>query len=48
MNIGAETLSEHVKALELAAKEGDCQYICEHHDKVMTEYGELLGELSVE
>ena len=23
-------------------------YICEHHDEVMTEYGELLGELSVE
>lgn len=45
LNIGAEKLSEHAKALELAAKDGNYQYIHEYHDKVMTEYGELLTEL---
>lgn len=45
LNIGAEKLSEHAKSLELAAKEGDYPYIREHHDEVMTEYGELLAEL---
>ena len=45
MTIGAVKLSEHAKALELAAKGGDYQYIREHHDEVMAEYGELLEEL---
>lgn len=45
LNIGAEKLSEKVKALELAAKAADYQYIREHHKEVMTEYGILLGEL---
>lgn len=46
LNIGAEKLSEHAKALEFAAKDADYQYIHEHHDEVITEYGELLTELS--
>lgn len=46
LNIGAEKLSEHAKALELAARDADYQYIHEHHDEVITEYGELLTELS--
>lgn len=45
LNIGAEKLSEHAKALELAAKDTDYTYIREHHDEVMTEYGKLLTEL---
>ena len=45
LNIGAEKLSEHARALELAAKNGDYQYIHEHHDEVIAEYGELLTEL---
>lgn len=46
MNIGAEKLSEQAKALEFAADEENYQYIREHHDEVMTEYGKLLEELS--
>lgn len=45
LNIGAETLSEHAKALEFAAKEENYSYIREHHAEVMKEYGELLKEL---
>ena len=45
LNIGAEKLSEHARALELAAKNGDYQYIHEHHGEVIAEYGELLTEL---
>ena len=45
LNIGAQTLSEHAKDLELAVKEADEQYIKEHHAEVMEEYGKLLEEL---
>ena len=45
LNIGAETLSEHAKALEFAAKEENYSCIREHHAEVMKEYGELLKEL---
>ena len=45
LNIGAEKLSEHAKALEQAAKNADYQYIHEHHDEVMAEYARLLAEL---
>lgn len=45
LNIGAEALSEHAKALEFAAKGADYQYIHEHHNEVMTEYENLLKEL---
>ena len=43
--IGAERLSEHAKALELAAKDADYLYIHKHHKETMEEYGELLAEL---
>lgn len=39
----ADTTKE--KALELATKNADYPYIQEHHEEVMTEYGELLVEL---
>ena len=45
LNIGAEKLSEHAKALESAAQNGDHSYIHAHHANVMTEYGDLLEEL---
>ena len=45
LNIGAEKLSEHAKALEFAAKDADYPYIREHHAGVIAEYGELLAEL---
>lgn len=47
LNIGAETLSEHAKALEFAAKDNDYEYIREHHAEVMAEYGKLLTELGM-
>ena len=45
LTIGAEKLSEHAKALELATKNADYSYIQEHHKEVMTEYEQLLTEL---
>lgn len=45
LNIGAEKLSEHAKALESAVQTGDYPYIHAHHAKVMSEYGNLLEEL---
>ena len=45
LNIGAVTLSEHAKALEKAAKEGDIPYIREHHAAVMEEYNTLMEQL---
>ena len=37
-------LSAHAKALELAAKDADYQYIREHHAEVMEADGALLRE----
>ncbi|MBP3856165.1 MAG: response regulator [Ruminiclostridium sp.] len=45
LNIGAETVSAHAKALEFAAKDGNHSYIREHHAEVLAEYGELLDKL---
>ena len=45
LNIGAVTLSEHAKALEYAAKDGDHTYIKENHQCVFDEYSELLAVL---
>ena len=45
LSIGAETLSEHAKALELAAKNSDFEYIHAHHKEVMEEYDELITRL---
>lgn len=45
LNIGADMLSEHAKALEYAAKDGNHAYIREHHASVLKEYEELLEKL---
>ncbi len=45
LNIGAVELSEHAKALELAAKEGNYGYIRENHKKVFDEYSEMLNKI---
>lgn len=45
MTIGAVTLSENAKAQELAAKDGDENYVISHHQAVMEQYASLLGEL---
>ena len=45
LNIGAVELSEHAKALELAAKEGNYGYIRENHKKVFDEYSEMLDKI---
>lgn len=42
LTIGAVHLSEEAKALELAAKEGDTDYIRAHHKAVMEEYTQFL------
>ena len=45
MTIGAVTLSEEAKALEMAARDGDEDYIIEHHQPVMEQYRSLLDSL---
>ncbi len=45
LSIGAAGLSEQAKALESAAKETNISYIKENHEKVMTEYQNLLDGL---
>lgn len=45
LTIGAVSLSEHAKALEMAAKDGDEDYILSHHQAVMEEYRSLLDKL---
>ena len=41
--IGALMLSEHARCLEFALKDGDTEYVKEHHRELMSEYGELLA-----
>ena len=45
LNIGAEELSGHAKALEFAAKEGNFDYIREHNKEVIDEYGTMLEQI---
>lgn len=45
LTIGAVSLSEHAKALEMAAKDGDEDYILTNHQAVMEEYESLLDKL---
>ena len=45
LTIGAAHLSVEAKALEMAAKEGNMDYIRSHHDGVMDEYKELTDHL---
>lgn len=45
LNIGAEALSDHAKALESAVQTADYPYILAHHAEVMMEYEKLLEEL---
>ena len=51
LNIGARTLSERAKALEMAGKKGEEAYIREHHEAVMALYAQVAaasGELARE
>lgn len=45
LTIGADELSEHAKALELAVKEGNDSFVKEHHEAFMQEYDKLLEQL---
>ena len=45
-SIGAMHLSEHARALEIAAREKDMDYIKKNHICVMAEYKELLERIS--
>ena len=45
LTIGAVTLSEEAKALEMAARDGDESYILSHHQSVMIHYIDLLDSL---
>ena len=42
LTIGAVLLSDHAKALEMAAKANDTAFIRSHHDALMEEYTEVL------
>lgn len=43
--IGADELAEHAKALEMASKNGDSDYIRLHHKALLEEYAELTDRL---
>ena len=43
--IGAEVISDHAKALEFAAADGDTDFIRQHHEKFVSEYRELLEHI---
>ena len=45
LTIGAVSLSEEAKALEMAAKNGDEDYIVSQHQAVMEKYRELRAKL---
>ncbi len=45
LTIGAVNLSEEAKALEMAAKEGDVDYIRLHHKGVLEEYIGLTNRM---
>lgn len=45
LTIGASEMSAAAKALEFAVKENNLDYIKEHHESVMEEYGKLLEKL---
>lgn len=45
LTIGAVALSEEAKALEMAAKDEDVDYILSHHQEVMEKYTGLLNVL---
>ena len=45
LTIGAVSLSEKAKALEMAAKDGKEDYILSHHREVMEDYKGLLNTL---
>lgn len=45
LTVGAVSLSEDAKALEMAAKEGDGDYLVKHHGEVMDNYIRLTKKL---
>ena len=45
LNIGAVTLSEHAKALEFAAKDGNYEFIREKHAELIKEYADMIEGL---
>ena len=45
LTIGAISLSEEAKALEMAAKTGDEDYMMSHHQAVMENYKNLSSKL---
>ena len=47
LTIGAPKLSAAARELEFAVKENRLEYIKEHHNEVMKQYGELLEKLKV-
>lgn len=46
LTIGAEQLSEYAKALELAGKRGDADYIREHHRGLLRMYEEICESIA--
>ena len=46
--IGAADLSEKAKALEMAAKSSDGEFISSNHDKMMQDYGRVCAEIKTQ
>lgn len=45
LTIGAEALSADAKALEMAAAEENVDFVKANHDRLISDYGELMGKL---
>jgi HPt (histidine-containing phosphotransfer) domain-containing protein len=45
LSIGAVTLSENAKELEMAAQDENISYITRHHEEVIEEYTSLLNRI---
>lgn len=45
LTIGAETLSEHGKSLEYAARDNDIDFILNNHEAIYNEYVEMIEKI---
>ncbi len=46
LTIGAKELSEHMKSMEFASRDGDISFVDEHHEEYLKEYEEMIERIS--
>ncbi len=45
LTIGATTLSEHMKSMEFASRDGKIDFVDEHHEEYLKEYEEMIAKI---